>query len=83
MTRPLPKWLMLRYSILWNRLTDSEFNRETAFQTLNCDRMISLALSELRQAGWLEVKLDPTDGRKRVYRLKSPNQVVNEMKAGG
>jgi len=41
--------------------------------------MISIALSELRQFGWLEMKLDPNDARKRVYKLKSPEQAVKEM----
>tara|TARA_Y100000310_G_C20499102_1_gene723029 strand:+ start:652 stop:789 length:138 start_codon:yes stop_codon:yes gene_type:complete len=41
--------------------------------------MISIALSELKQSGWLEMKLDPNDARKRVYKLKSPEQVVKEM----
>ena len=41
--------------------------------------MISIALSELKQSGWLEMKLDPDDARKRVYKLKNPEQVVKEI----
>lgn len=82
MTKPLPKWVMQRYSVLWNKFTDHEFNRKNALQTLNHDKMISLALSELGRSGWLETKLDPSDGRKRIYRLKSPNQAIREMSTG-
>jgi len=70
---------MQRYSTLWNKFEDREFNHDDAFKTLNKDKMISIALSELRQSGWLEMKLDPNDARKRVYKLKSPEQAVKEM----
>ena len=79
MTKPLPKWIMQRYSTLWNKFKDREFNHDDAFKTLNKDKMISIALSELRQSGWLEIKLDPNDARKRVYKLKNPEQVVKGM----
>ena len=70
---------MQRYSTLWNKFKDKEFNHEDAFKTLNKDKMVSIALSELRQAGWLEMKLDPDDARKRIYKLKSPEQAIREM----
>jgi len=79
MTTPLPKWVMSRYSILWNNFKDSEFNHECAFKTLKEDKMTSVILSELRRTGWLEIKLDPKDARKRIYRLKNPEQAINEM----
>jgi len=83
MAKPLPKWIMQRYSALWNKFKDKEFNHEEAFKTLNKDKMLSIVLSELRQAGWLEMKLDPDDARKRIYKLKSPEQAVKEMEKGG
>ena len=67
------------YSALWNKFKDNEFNHEEAFKTLNKDKMLSIVLSELRQAGWLEMKLSPEDARKRIYKLKSPDQAVKEM----
>jgi type I restriction enzyme M protein len=79
MTRPLPKWIMYRYSLLWNKFRDKEFNHDTAFEILNKDKMISITLSELKQNGWLEMKLDPNDARKRVYKLKSPDHAIEEM----
>ena len=79
MTKPLPKWIMYRYSILWNKFNNKEFSHSDAFKVLNEDKMISITLSELRQNGWLEMKLDPDDARKRVYKLKNPEQVVKEM----
>ncbi len=79
---PLPKWLMLRYSVLWNNFWDNEFTFEQAEQILKkekLDKLLNIALSKLRLAGWLEVKLDPADARKRIYKLKSPEQAVREM----
>ena len=82
MTNPLPKWVMQRYAILWNKFNDREFNYESASKSLKDDKTVSIALSELRQAGWLENQLDPKDARKRIYRLKSPEQAVKEMRTG-
>lgn len=79
MVEPLPKWIMQRYSALWNKFSDKEFNYEEAFETLNKDKMLSIVLSELRRTGWLEMKLSPEDARKRIYKLKSPEQAVKEM----
>ena len=79
MTKPLPKWIMYRYSILWNKFNDKEFSHNDAFKVLNKDKMLSIVLSELRQNDWLEMKLDQKDERKRVYKLKNPAQVVKEM----
>ena len=83
MAKAIPKWVMNRYSILWNEFKDKEFNHEEALKTLNKDKMLSIVLSELRQAGWLEMKLSPEDARKRIYKLKSPEQAVKEMNNEG
>jgi hypothetical protein len=83
MIEPLPKWLMQRYSLLWVKFKDKEFNHEQATQTLPDDeRMVSVILSEMRKAGWLEMRLDPSDARKRLYKLKAPDEVVKEIAKG-
>jgi len=79
MSKPLPKWIMKKYSVLWAKFRDKEFNHSTAFEELNEDSMTSIALSELRKNGWLDIQLDPLDARKRLYRLKSPEAAVREM----
>ena len=79
MTQPLPKWIMQRYSQLWNSFGEREFSHDDASRTLNKSNMVSVLLSGLRRAGWLETKLDPKDGRRRIYTLKSPEQAVSEM----
>lgn len=79
MTKPLPKWIMKHYSTLWNKFKNREFRYEDASKALKEKKMMSLILSELKKAGWLEVKLDPKDSRKRIYQLKSPEDVVKEI----
>ena len=79
MAEPLPKWIMKHYSTLWREFKNKEFIYEDASKTLNEKKMMSLILSELKKNGWLNVKLDPEDSRKRIYQLKNPNEVINEM----
>ena len=78
-TQPLPKWVMHRYSKLWASFGEKEFHRKDAFSRLNNDGMTNVILSNLKKACWLEVKLDPDDGRKRLYRLKNPDIAVIEI----
>ena len=83
MVEPLPKWLMQRYSLLWVKFKDKEFSHEQATKTLpDGERMVSVILSEMRKAGWLEMRLNPNDARKRLYKLKSPEEVVKEIAKG-
>jgi len=44
--------------------------------------MISIILSDLKKAGWLEVRLDPNDSRKRLYKLISPEDALKEIAKG-
>jgi len=39
---------MYRYSVLCNKFGEKEFSHNNAFKGLNKDKMISIALSELR-----------------------------------
>jgi type I restriction enzyme M protein len=71
------------YSLLHVTFKDKEFTHEQAAKTLVIDkRIISVILSEIRKAGWLKIKLDPDDARKRLYILKSPEEVVKEIARG-
>jgi len=81
---PLPKWLMKRYAILWCKFNESEFDHEQACGAFEKDgELVSLFLSEMKKRGWLEVKINPHDTRKRVYKLISPNEaVLNMIKVG-
>lgn len=70
---------MHRYARLWNKFGSKGFDFDSALKCLGNDSMISIVLSELRKNGWLEVSLDANDSRKRLYRLKSPEECIKEM----
>ena len=81
MTKPLPKWLTYRYSLLWKSFKNKEFAYDEAIKILKekKERLVSVVLSELKKQGWLTIKLDPEDSRKRIYTLKSPEEAFNEI----
>ncbi|MDD4957352.1 MAG: class I SAM-dependent DNA methyltransferase [Candidatus Omnitrophica bacterium] len=81
----LPNWVKTRYELLWKELGDREFGMEDVEKILKDKDVekqsmqgIPVLISELKKAGWLEVKLDPDDSRKRIYNLKSFDQVMGE-----
>ena len=79
MTEPLSKWVMKRYSKLWITFKNKEFDHGQASKALNDDKMTSIILSDLKKAGWLEVKLHPGDSRKRIYKLKNLEEVIRDI----
>jgi len=78
--KPLPRWLMQRYATLWSKLKNKKFDFDTAQKILK-DNISSLnvALSELRKLGWLKVEFDPSDARKRVYKLEPLEKAFEEL----
>jgi len=40
---------------------------------------INVFLSELRKRAWLAVEFDPSDARKRIYRLESREQIISQI----
>ena len=79
MIEPLPKWIQRRYAILWNKFKDKEFTFDQAEKILKDKSGINVFFSDLRKAGWIIVFLNEKDTRKRVYRLKSPEDAFKEM----
>ena len=77
----MPKWLTKRYAILWREFKDKKFEFEKAKQILNedSDKRLSVILSDFRKKGWLEVELHPESSRKRLYKLKSPSEAIEEI----
>jgi type I restriction enzyme M protein len=79
----LPTWLEKRYKVLWEFSHDSPFRFEDASKILkekmhDSEEQINVFLSELRKKGWLEVEFDPDDARKRIYKLKSNEEMISE-----
>jgi type I restriction enzyme M protein len=79
----LPAWLEKRYRILWDASHESAFRFEDALRILkekikDDERQINVFLSELRKEGWLDVKFDPEDARKRIYKLRSMGEIISD-----
>jgi len=80
-TRPLPKWAMIKYALLWSRFKNKEFDYESAVRLLQekNSNLVSVLLNYFKRHNWMKIKLNPTDSRKRAYKLKSPSEVVENM----
>ncbi|MBU2634458.1 MAG: hypothetical protein KJ674_04400 [Nanoarchaeota archaeon] len=81
-TRPVPKWIMQRYAVLWHKFKEKEFTylEISKLFTKDSDNLRRALISQLRINGWLKVKLNSKDSRKRTFRLKSPEEAVREMR---
>lgn len=80
MIKPLSSSLMVKYSILWSKTRGGEFTYGDVRRFIKGkDANINNVLSTLRKRGWLLTELDPEDSRRRIYRLKSPDEAVGEI----
>ena len=77
MIQHIPEWLMIRYSKLWLKFKEKEFTKEQAEKVLKKDNALAVVLSYLRKAGWLEMKMNEKDARKSIYKLKNPEENIN------
>jgi len=79
----IPTWLEKRHNLLWESFQSSPFRFEDAAKILknkmhDSENQVNVSLSELRKRGWLEVKFDPNDARKRIYTLFSKEEIISE-----
>lgn len=80
----LPKWLESRYHVLWDNFKASPFRIEDAERTLKDNNIehlegVAVLLSQLKKAGWLMVELDEKDARKKIYKLKSKEEIIGDV----
>lgn len=80
----VPKWVEKRYKELWDSYQDSPFRFEDAAKVLrkklkDTEEQVNVILSELRKGGWLNVDFDPKDARRRIYTLKSSEEVITQI----
>jgi len=79
----LTRWLEDRYSVLWKTFQDKPFTRLDAATVLKEElkedgQSVNVTLSELRKAGRLKARPDPSDARKKVYTLRSMRDILIE-----
>ena len=80
MTEVIPKWEMRAYAKLWNKFGNKTFYHDDVCKLLDQKKeVVSTLFYDLRKAGWLKVGLSSEDTRKRIYRLKAPEQAIKEI----
>ena len=81
MTKPLAKWVTIRYSRLWRKFKDREFTHKQALEYLNEPKhtTLSLVIQELKQNGWIDIAISKKDPKIRLYKLKEPNKAIMEL----
>ncbi len=72
---------MKRYLVLWENFRARNFTLDEAADLLartkfsDSKKLVTLLLSELRKSGWVSTNFDPSDARKRIYRLTPYEQI--------
>lgn len=81
MTEPLPKWEMKKYAHLWRVFRKKEFTNEQALKILKekDPHILSVFFYDLKKLGWINVKRNAKDKRKKIYQLKEPNKAIEEI----
>jgi len=80
----LQNWLEQRYEDLCSRFNKNEFNMNEVSKLFdekyqhNKDE-VSAVLSELRKAGRIITSLEPSDNRKRIYKMVLPEEIISEQ----
>jgi type I restriction enzyme M protein len=78
-----PRWLKNKYDLLWNEFGEQPFTFEEATHVFekNQDNKkdVPVFLSKLRKSGSLTVEMDPLDARRRIYSLKSQQEMINDL----
>ncbi len=82
MTETIPNWVLQRYAVLFRKYKNKEFTFKEAMKAIKENDKVyaSMVLSELRKAGWLEIKINQNDARKRIYNLIMPEVAIENIK---
>lgn len=74
----LPNWIEKRYKLLWQAKAENKFSFDDAVKICKPDKkpIVSIALSEMRRAGWLSVEINKEDTRKKFYTLVPIDEYV-------
>ena len=72
---------MKRYIHLWNVLKNKKFTNQKAQEILKEEdqHLLSVFFYDLKKAGWIIADRDKKDKRKKVYQLKSPEEIFKEI----
>jgi hypothetical protein len=79
--RWIPPWLARPYARLYKALGTKEFDYSKAGPIIDLEdkRLIATTLTKLRIFGYLTVRRDPVDPRRKLFRLIDPESIVLAM----
>ncbi|MFA4859719.1 MAG: hypothetical protein WC598_03085 [Methanoregula sp.] len=70
----IPKFLLTDLAVLFSKFGYNEFAFQNALELLSHDyRYTSIILSKLEKSGYISKRQDPSDGRKRFYKINKIN----------
>jgi DNA-binding MarR family transcriptional regulator len=80
MVESIPKHLIEKVSILYAKKGTSEFGFQDVVDLLGYnDRYTGQIISKLVAAGWITKKRDVSDKRIKIYRLRDPGEILEEL----
>ena len=81
MAEPIPKWMQIKFSQLWQAFERKEFTMAECQKALqeNKREVVAVVLSRLKAKGWLEVTPNPSDNRKKMYHLVRPDLILKQI----
>ena len=76
----IPEWMAKRFALIWRIKKNKDFTFRWYIEKTGDDEKIALTFfSRLKKKGWIEVKNNPQDKRKKLYKLVNPNEIFNEL----
>ena len=81
MTHTLPAWEMKNYSLLWKKFKDKEFTNKEAQNCLKLEdpHTVSVLFYNLNKKGWINIKRNSNDQRKKIYHLIDPENAIEGL----
>lgn len=86
MVEALPKWMMVRYAVLYRKFKKMTFNRQQARAAFKAsglkeeEKLSNVFFSQLQKKGWVTSKKDSKDTRMKTFRLISPEEAIKKLK---
>jgi len=82
--KPIAKWLLKHYSLLWHAFHERSYSFKDAQKALGIrdPRQVGTVLSLLRRACWITNKESPIEARRRVYFNAEPNDLLDALGTG-
>ena len=77
--KPLQNNLMKIYAQLWKAYDIEPFHFEDMIFLKKATGQLNRAMSDIDKCGWLVRTHDKKDGRKTIYHLRHPCEVIDEI----